>query len=64
MGDLGMHIAHLPLRLGWKPATIYAQLQKIVTTRPDGKGGTAPCDTCRTMPSCTPPPRSAGRPCR
>ncbi len=45
MGDLGMHVAHLPLRLGWKPATIYAQLQKIHTTRPDGKGGTAPCDT-------------------
>jgi predicted dehydrogenase len=45
MGDLGMHVAHLLLRLGWKPATIYAQLQKIVTTRPDGKGGMAPCDT-------------------
>ena len=45
MGDLGMHVAHLPLRLGWKPASVYAQLQKIVTSRPDGKGGMAPCDT-------------------
>ncbi len=45
MGDLGMHVAHVPLRLGWKPTTVYAQLQKIFTTRPDGKGGTAECDT-------------------
>ena len=45
MGDLGMHVAHVPLRLGWKPKTVYAQLQKIFTTRPDGKGGTAECDT-------------------
>ncbi|MBL9201424.1 MAG: Gfo/Idh/MocA family oxidoreductase [Opitutaceae bacterium] len=45
MGDLGMHVAHLPLRLGWRPATLFAQLQKIYTTRPDGKGGTAACDT-------------------
>ena len=45
MNDLGLHVAHLPLRLGWKPTTVYAQLQKIYPTRPDGKGGTAPCDT-------------------
>ncbi len=45
MGDLGMHVAHVPLRLGWKPRALYAQLQKIYTTRPDGKGGVAPCDT-------------------
>ena len=45
MGDLGMHVAHLPLRLGWKPASVYAQLQKIYTSRPDGKGGMAACDT-------------------
>ncbi len=45
MGDLGMHVAHVPLRLGWKPTNVFAQLQKIYTTRPDGKGGTAPCDT-------------------
>ncbi len=45
MGDLGLHVAHLLLRLGWKPMSLYAQLQKIYTTRPDGKGGTAACDT-------------------
>jgi predicted dehydrogenase len=45
MGDLGMHVAHLPLRLGWKPSSLYAQLQKIYSTRPDGKGGQAACDT-------------------
>lgn len=45
MGDLGMHVVHVPLRLGWQPARVYAQLQKIYTERPDGKGGMAPCDT-------------------
>lgn len=45
MNDLGLHVAHLPLRLGWKPIRLYAQLQKIYTERPDGKGGKAACDT-------------------
>ncbi|MFK5921340.1 MAG: Gfo/Idh/MocA family oxidoreductase [Verrucomicrobiota bacterium] len=45
MGDLGMHVAHVPLRLGWKPSQVYAQLQQIYTERPDGKGGSAACDT-------------------
>lgn len=45
MGDLGMHIMHVPLRLGWKPELVFAQLQKIITERPDGKGGRAICDT-------------------
>ena len=45
MGDLGMHAVHVPFRFGWKPARVYAQLQKIYTERPDGKGGMAPCDT-------------------
>lgn len=45
MNDLGLHVAHVPLRLGWKPVSVYAQLQKIYSTRPDGKGGTAACDT-------------------
>ena len=33
MGDLGMHVAHLPLRLGWNPTSVYAQLQKGYTER-------------------------------
>lgn len=45
MGDLGMHVLHVPLRLGWKPKAVFAQLQKIITERPDGKGGFAICDT-------------------
>lgn len=45
MGDLGMHVLHIPLRMGWIPATVYAQLQKIITKRPDGKGGWSECDT-------------------
>ncbi len=45
LNDLGMHVAHLPLRLGWKPSRVYAQLQKGFPTRPDGKGGQMPCDT-------------------
>lgn len=45
MGDLGMHVLHVPLRLGWAPRTVYAQLQDLVPTRPDGRGGEAACDT-------------------
>ncbi len=45
MNDLGLHVAHLPLRLGWKPKRLYAQLQKVYTERPDGHGGMAACDT-------------------
>jgi predicted dehydrogenase len=45
MGDLGMHTVHLPFRLGYRPKSVYAQLQKVYTERPDGKGGMAPCDT-------------------
>ena len=45
MGDLGMHTLHVPLRMGWKPLSVAADLQKIAETRPDGKGGTVPCLT-------------------
>ncbi|PYI55781.1 Gfo/Idh/MocA family protein [Paenibacillus flagellatus] len=45
MGDLGMHVLHLPLRFGWKPRSVRALLQKVVEERPDGKGGIAPCET-------------------
>jgi len=45
MNDLGLHVAHVPLRLGWKPTRLFASLQKIYHERPDGRGGTAPCDT-------------------
>lgn len=45
MGDLGLHVLHLPLRFGWRPANVRALLSKVVDERPDGKGGTAPCET-------------------
>lgn len=45
LGDLGMHALHVPLRIGWQPKSVYAQLQRIYTERPDGKGGTTPIDT-------------------
>lgn len=45
MGDLGMHVLHLPMRLGFAPRTIYALLSNIITERPDGRGGVAPCET-------------------
>lgn len=45
MGDLGMHVLHVPLRLGWRPERVQASLVKRVTTRPDGQGGRTACDT-------------------
>ena len=45
MGDLGMHAVHFPLRMGWRPQRVFAQLQKVYTQRPDGQGGMAGCDT-------------------
>lgn len=45
LNDLGMHACHIPLRLGWKPHRLFAQLQKGYAERPDGKGGIASCDT-------------------
>jgi predicted dehydrogenase len=45
LGDLGMHALHVPLRAGWIPKRVFAQLNKIVPERPDGKGGRVPCRT-------------------
>lgn len=47
MGDLGMHVAHVPLRLGWQPSTVYALLDDIVTERPSSADASVmlPCDT-------------------
>jgi predicted dehydrogenase len=44
MNDLGMHVVHVPFRLGWKPLRVYAQLQNIIAQRPDGKGGMVKAD--------------------
>jgi predicted dehydrogenase len=45
MGDLGMHVVHLPLRYGWKPRNVRALLSKIVKERPDRSGAMVPCET-------------------
>lgn len=45
MGDLGMHVLHVPLRLGWKPSSVSASLVNRFPTRPDGKGGIVACET-------------------
>ena len=45
MGDLGMHAAHVPLRLGWEPHTVFALLDDVVRTRPGPDGGPVRCDT-------------------
>ena len=45
MGDLGMHVLHLPLRLGWQPARLSATLVNRFPERPDGTGKMVPSDT-------------------
>ncbi len=45
MGDLGMHVCHVPFRAGWIPRNVRAILSNIVKERPDGKGGKVPCKT-------------------
>jgi len=45
MGDLGMHVCHVPFRAGWYPQNVRALLANIIKERPDGKGGTEPCLT-------------------
>lgn len=45
MGDLGMHVAHVPLRLGYRPESVYAMLDQVVTQRPGPDGQMVPCDT-------------------
>jgi len=45
MADLGMHVLHLPLRLGWRPRRVYAVLQDIVRERPGADGEPVRCDT-------------------
>ena len=45
MGDLGLHVFHLPLRAGWIPRNVRAILSDIVTARPDATGKLTACDT-------------------
>lgn len=45
MGDLGMHVLHLPLRCGWRPVNVRGLLANIMPTRPGPDGKPADCET-------------------
>ncbi|OCA85966.1 oxidoreductase [Bacillus sp. FJAT-27225] len=45
MGDLGMHVVHLPFTFGWMPKSVRALLSNIVTERPNHEGRMVPCET-------------------
>jgi len=45
MNDLGMHVVHVPLRLGWCPNRVFAVLQDLVAQRPGADGELVRCDT-------------------
>jgi predicted dehydrogenase len=45
MGDLGMHVCHIPFRAGWRPTDVRAILSNIIPQRKDASGTTVPCDT-------------------
>jgi len=45
MGDLGLHVFHVPLRAGWRFKNVRAILSNIVPERKDASGATVPCDT-------------------
>lgn len=45
MNDLGMHVVHVPFRVGWIPQRVYAILQDLVSERPGPNGSMVPCDT-------------------
>jgi predicted dehydrogenase len=45
LGDLGMHVLHIPLRFGWMPCSVRAVLSNIIHERPDKDGHMTPCET-------------------
>lgn len=45
MGDLGLHVLHIPLRMGWKPANVRALLSNIMPERYNKDGQKVPCET-------------------
>lgn len=62
MGDLGLHVAHLPLRLGWHPTSVYGRLDDVVAERPGPDGAAVPCDTWdNALLVCGTHPQAGGR---
>ena len=45
MGDLGMHVFHLPLRAGWTPSNVRAVLSNVYARRPGPDGQLVPYET-------------------
>jgi len=45
MGDLGLHVLHLPLRFGFHPANVRALLTKVVDHRPGADGALVATET-------------------
>ena len=45
MGDLGLHVFHVPLWAGWQVRNVRAILSNVVTQRPDAAGRLVDCDT-------------------
>ena len=45
MGDLGMHVLHLPLRFGWRPLNVRALLSNVMPQRPGPDGQPTDCET-------------------
>ncbi|WP_428388909.1 Gfo/Idh/MocA family protein [Mucisphaera sp.] len=45
MGDLGMHVLHLPLRYGWRPGEVRALLANVMRERPGAEGELVACET-------------------
>lgn len=45
MGDLGMHILHIPLRSQWRPKNVRALLSRIYPRRPDSSGALTATET-------------------
>jgi predicted dehydrogenase len=45
LGDLGMHVVHIPFRVGWRPKNVRALLSNIITERPGPDGKPVPCET-------------------
>lgn len=45
LGDLGLHVCHVPFRAGWIPRNVRAILSKLIDERPGPNGGMVPCET-------------------
>lgn len=52
MGDLGMHVMHVPLRVGWKIRNLRAILTKVFTQRP-ASAGSSEMVACETWDNAT-----------